>query len=195
MSDSTNCARCGVSILSTTAARNGGLCVPCSNGTREHIEESKRRAIEERELERTDPIQIYWRALEARVDAADSGLPDLSDAERQYYAVNCLEDEVYNGGFDQFFFNSSGALYEHAERGLEAIGALHSLALLRTAKDILFRAKPVPTDTAKRRTHLRLKAVQGRIGRLEPLDDQFWKDPDVLGPRLRQFATEHKLIA
>jgi hypothetical protein len=49
-------------------------------------------------------------ALEQALDqkAAEAGEQDLSDEERVVLAVEALEREVNNGGFAQFFSNSSG---------------------------------------------------------------------------------------
>jgi len=35
------CTKCGVMILTTTAEKTGGLCMPCKNGIRESLEESR----------------------------------------------------------------------------------------------------------------------------------------------------------
>jgi len=43
------CSKCGVMILATTAEKTGGLCIPCKNGTRESLEESRLRNISRRE--------------------------------------------------------------------------------------------------------------------------------------------------
>ena len=43
------CSKCGVMILTTTAEKTGGLCMPCKNGTRESLEESRLWNINRRE--------------------------------------------------------------------------------------------------------------------------------------------------
>jgi hypothetical protein len=53
--------------------------------------------------------------------------------------------------FHQYFFNSSGSYYNHAENGLIAVDAMHTLELLREAKDILFPTMSAPVDTEMRR--------------------------------------------
>ena len=36
------CTQCGALILTNTAERTGGLCMPCQRGTRAEIDEAKR---------------------------------------------------------------------------------------------------------------------------------------------------------
>src|SRR5690606_14789899 len=120
------CSKCGVMVLVRTAMRNDGKCAPCSNGTRESMEASRRWNREERERSKTDPSHIYWRALVDRVHKVEPGFEGLSEAEKKYFAVCCLSGEVYNGGFHQFFFNSAGAYYKYVLSGLEEMGASES---------------------------------------------------------------------
>ena len=85
--------------------------MPCKTGTRETIEAGKRRILEERESELTDPLRRLWHDLVQRVHDTTDGFAALSETEKQYFAVSLLDGEIYNGGFDQFFFNHSGAYY------------------------------------------------------------------------------------
>ncbi|WP_379655220.1 DUF4375 domain-containing protein [Pseudoxanthomonas sp. UC19_8] len=186
------CNACGAPILETTAARNGGVCLPCKSGRRASIEASKASHQRERELDATDPSRIYWRSLIARIYGDDGGIERLSDVEKQYWAVGCLADEVYNGGFDQFFFNSSGEHYEWAVVGLESMGATHSLELLKKAKQILFGFGSVPVDTWTRRQRVIQMRPDDR--RLDALDGRFCADPDRLSDRCQAFALHHGLF-
>jgi hypothetical protein len=106
-----------------------------------------------------------------------------------YFAVGLLEGEVYNGGFHQYFFNSSGSYYAVTVRGLMAIEAHQSLSLLREAKEHLFPKKSVPADTATRR-----RALPDESTKLDELDKIFWKDPDGLPSRMGAFARKHGLV-
>jgi len=198
MSEKVPCTQCGAQILATTAARTNGLCMPCKGGYRKSLEENKRRAIEEREADRTDPFRALWRSLVNRVYNLPGGFESLSEAEKLYFAVGVLEGEVYNGGFDQYFFNSSGADYLYAEKGLLAVGAAEALELLRQAKELLFPTTVVPVDTKTRRQILRDDLEGKRSGQLDPkldaLNRDFWTDPDKLEARMQAFAREHGLV-
>jgi len=50
---------------------------------------------------------------------------------RLLFAVDSYMAEVYNGGHDQFFFNSTGVVWKDALEGLEAIGSKEAYAIFR----------------------------------------------------------------
>src|SRR5688572_8834519 len=81
---------------------------------------------------------------------AEAGFQALSLSEKTYFAMTCLIGEVYNGGFEQFFSNSSGAMYGYALSGLLEIEAHEAAALLEEAKDVLFPSHRVPLDRQER---------------------------------------------
>ena len=168
--------------------------MPCKAGYRQSLEESKRRAVEEREALRSDPFRKLWVSLVARENGSPNGFDSLTEPERLYYSVGLLELEVYNGGFDQYFFNSSSSYYAHAEAGLALLGAAQALQLLRQAKEELFPAAAVPEDTKARRQALRVPRSPELDSKLSGLDRQYWADPDGLEPRLQAFAREHGLV-
>ena len=149
---------------------------------------------EQRERERTDPFRKLWLALVHRVHETPQGFSGLSEVEKQYFAVGLLDGEVYNGGFDQYFFNSSGCHYKHALLGLEEIGAKQSIAILQRAKQVVFGFDEVPEDTEKRRKLLQKLASDSRTKRLEELDAQYYRDPDGLSARIDAFARAHGLV-
>ena len=180
--------------MQETAERNDGLCMPCKSGTRAQIEASKIAAKRERELDATDPFRIYWHKLVDLVYKSPAGLNSLSEHELQYWAVGCLSGEVYNGGFDQYFHNSSGATYRAALHGLESMGATASLLLLQKAKQVVFGFRDVPEDTSARRTLLENVQSDSMQQRLDELDKQFWADPDKLAELSDAFAISHSLV-
>jgi hypothetical protein len=118
----------------------------------------------------------------------------LSNVEQQYWAVGCLSGEVYNGGFEQYFHNSSGATYPSAIDGLQAMGATTSLLLLQKAKQMIFGFAKVPEESYPRRTILAAAENFSLRNRLNELDEQFWADPDELAARSEAFAVSHRLI-
>lgn len=168
--------------------------MPCKSGTRAQMEASKVAAKRERELDATDPFRIYWRKLVDLVYKSPAGLNALSERELQYWAVGCLSGEVYNGGFDQYFHNSSGSTYAAALGGLDSMGASASLLLLQKAKQIVFGFNEVPEDTTARRTLLESARDESLQQRLDALDTQFWADPDKLAELSEAFAIRHGLV-
>lgn len=55
----------------------------------------------------------------------------------QLHAVHWYTSEAYNGGFDQFFFNSTGVVAKNALEGLKRIGANEHHDLLVSAMSLL----------------------------------------------------------
>src|SRR5262245_51321455 len=145
-----HCTTCGVTIQPITAARNNGQCVPCNNGTRADIDAALIRNREERERDKTDAARIYWRELVARVYKADDGFEHLSEPEKKYYAVSCLNGDTYNGGLEQFFSHAGASHYRYALAGLVEMGAYRSIELLTAAKHLLFGEAALPEDLQTR---------------------------------------------
>jgi hypothetical protein len=191
MSDKIPCTECGAMVLPSTADRTGGLCMPCKNGTRKSMDLAKERAARERELEKTCPFRALWRDLVEKVYNQEVGFNTLSDNEKLYYSVNVLSGEVYNGGFDQYFSNTSAEHYRIAERGLVQLGATSSIKLLRQAKEELFGSNQVPKSQSKRWALIR---KLNRPTDLDALDTEFYKDQDDLDKKLEAFALEAGLV-
>jgi hypothetical protein len=187
------CERCGVGIQPATATRTGGLCVPCATGTREAIEKGRERNRRQKEL-RESPHRRYWSALVDRVERSAGRFDALTSAEQLYDAGCVLDSEVYNGGFEQFFDNSSGRLYSSALACLTALGAHQCLALLLQAKELLFPGRDVPVDTAARRAVLRTSSSPELARALDALDASYHADPDELGAKRDAFAAENRLF-
>jgi hypothetical protein len=163
----------------------------CKQGIRKQIEASKQHHAESKEY---DPHRALWTSFLYRVSSAPKDRVGLSDDERHYFAVTLLEGEVFNGGFDQFFWNSAGDWYADAAAGLRTMGADESLGILIAAKTILFSGVAPPTSTESRRELLRKNDDEETSGRLQELDDRFCGHPDDLPKRLKLFASERGLI-
>lgn len=193
------CNECGALILPATAESTGGICMACKQGIRKSMDAS--RAYYE-SLKVYDPTRELWNSLVKR-SSLDASLANLSPHEQRYFAVLLLEGEVYNGGFDQFFSNSSGDYYYIAVDGLAELGALSSLKFAREAADAIFGKRGPPVDRAERLRIMNGKTRQlsevltryRQSSRLERLDEQFWEDPDQLADRLSAYAEQHGLIA
>ena len=183
------CNLCGESIHPDTAAKNGGLCMPCHGGYRERIEDGKRSRETEKAYKSSAEHQ-YWISLSSKVHGVHNGFNVLSPNEQTYFALGCLVGEVYNGGLHQFFFNSSGSMYGAALNGLYELEAHETAGLLSGAKELLFGSPPVPMDTGERR---RLMQARNAPAELEQLDSAFWKDTEKLGERCKKYAHEHQL--
>jgi len=179
------CVECGKPVSARLARRMKGLCLTCSNRETHHTIK--------------DPFYLFYNSLIERVHNSADGFDGLSDAERLYWSVALLRNEINNGGFHQYFFNSSGSYYEYAEKGLVRLGALQTLDLLRQAKEIVFTGVPVPVDTEIRRDLIPVVEPDSPTPewarKLDELDQRFYADADNLTPRLEAFAREHRLVS
>ena len=191
MPDKIQCKECEALVLPSTAERTGGLCMPCKKGTRKSMEQAKEKAMQDGELDKTCPFRAYWRNLVERVYDEGQGFNTLSEEEKLYYSVCVLTGEVYNGGFIQFFDNTSGARYSYAELGLVRIEAKESLKLLRAAKTSLFGKQGVPKGQAERWAIIRKHTDEPD---LDELDTEFYKDADELDKKLENFAIKSGLV-
>jgi hypothetical protein len=104
--------------------------------------------------------------------------------------VDALEREANNGGFDQFFANSSGDTAQETVKALETIGA-------RAAADIVRRAIatfPGGAPAADREERLDQLDAAGeeREGLWDALDQEFYSYPDDLAALMRRYVQAHR---
>ena len=191
MTQKVACKKCGVLIFPTTANKNDGLCIPCKKGYRDNIERSKVYHAKERELEKTSPFRALWRELVSKVYDEPGGFNKLTEEEKLYFAVGVLDGEVYNGGFIQYFDNSSGEYYRYAELGLIRIGANKTLRLLRQAKSPVFGEISVPKEQDKRWAYVRKKNIEEC---LNDLDTKYYEKQEDIGAILEKFALQTGLV-
>ena len=171
--------------------------MPCKRGYRKSIEDGKRFRAEQRRHEQSAERK-YWLALVDRVYRAADGFDQLYPVEKTYFAVSCLIGEVYNGGFEQFFSNSSGSLFGYALDGLIELNAAKSVALLVKAKDALFGDSLVPLDRRDRFSQMLTNsedddASSKASSLLDALDKEFCVDEDGLTGLCALYAVSHEL--
>jgi hypothetical protein len=117
----------------------------------------------------------------------DPPLAEATRGQRAAYALEALEGEVNNGGFEQFFWNT-GDLYDEALVGAKLVGAKEYAALLESAAAV-FPNGTVPEDLDEVQT-----LVDGFSDRdlaaLSRLDDRFY-ELDSATPLLASYLAEH----
>src|SRR5690606_38992919 len=94
------------------------------------------------------------------------------------FAAHWLQSEVRNGGFDQFFANSTGVLAPEAELGFKAIGMPNAAAVI--AEQMAWFGPVYPREREDRERKLekgsrllsRLFAARG--ARTPRGDEEFW---------------------
>lgn len=198
MAERVPCRECGAEILPTTAAATGGVCMACKKGFREDIESSKKFYEEQRKY---DPVRELWLSLVRRVSKTELGFEGLTKDEQLYFAVSCLNGEIYNGGFHQFFSSNAGELYAVVIDGLIEVEATQSLALLREAAELLFDGQVPPLDLNERWDAMKHYPEDPGapflpwMDELERLNEAFCEDSDQLSDRLLAFAKARGLMA
>src|SRR5215217_5286736 len=93
-------------------------------------------------------------------------LSHLSQPQRDFHYIQELEREVNNGGFYQYFFNSSGDTANEVVKALKAIGANRTAEIVQKALD-QFPDKEVPRYR---------NARQHILEQIEELADPVWED-------------------
>lgn len=98
--------------------------------------------------------------------------------------VESLEAEINNGGFDQFFFNSSGDKTADTIAALEAIGAKHTADIVRQAASKFPNGMP-STDRTLRQYQLEKISPDGEA--FETQDNAFYEYKDNLAALIKAF--------
>ena len=166
--------------------------MPCKQGNRESIDDAKVRYAEDKKYRDTSEHK-HWLWLVDQVHANEIGFSNLSHPNKLYFSANLVSGEVYNGGFEQYFFNSSGDYYNYAVEASQAIGATESLKLLLSASRTLFGEGLVPSDTSERRVFIGNLTNETIRDALNLLDCAFYKDPDNFSGLMTKFAKTHSL--
>lgn len=130
-------------------------------------------------------------------DVVDSrGWSALTIPEKHILAIKVLDSEVNNGGFAQYYFNSSGDHWKEALEGLVAIGAKKHHALMQTTVE-KFAVKPSSNRSQRNSQLSTLVSKQEDPFRQE--DDQWYSikdeflDPLVLKYNLANLEGREKL--
>jgi uncharacterized protein DUF4375 len=77
----------------------------------------------------SDPEQVVWDVIEPMYEELktpyedDDRLAQCALGQRALYALYWTHSEVVNGGFQQFFYNSTGSLWPEAASGATHVGA------------------------------------------------------------------------
>ena len=100
---------------------------------------------------------------------------NLNEFEKTFIYLDVLEDSVTNGGFIQFFFNSSGQFTHEVFQAYIAIKAENTVDIL-TKAIYLFPEIPVPKNLRIRQQILMEKDTN--IDLWDELDTQFYKYED-----------------
>ncbi|MBK9449520.1 MAG: DMP19 family protein [Bacteroidetes bacterium] len=113
----------------------------------------------------------------------------LTEQQKQFYYNQCLEREINNGGFTQYFFNSSGDFAHKTLQSLLTIGANKTADILQKAID-QFPSGNVPEDRTKRQEIL--EQIQETADLVwEELDQKFFTCEDDLNTLNIEFVRKN----
>ncbi len=114
----------------------------------------------------------------------------LSEAERIFYITQSLEMEVNNGGFSQFFFNSSGNFSNELVGAFTAIGASATADICRKA--IAAFGQEIPVDRSQRQDMLEQLESDAFDELLQECDDSFYAYEDDLNELNYNYVMKNK---
>jgi uncharacterized protein DUF4375 len=122
--------------------------------------------------------------------AGDDGFKQLNAHEQVVAAIWELEAEVNNGGFDQYFLNSSGDHAAEALTALEAVGAPKFAALLRQAMSPFPNGRPSPNRSERLKQKEALPENAGKLW--SDVDGQFYQYPDNLSQLVLDYCLKNR---
>ena len=111
----------------------------------------------------------------------------LTPAVRVAYCLHQLEAEVNNGGFHQFFSNSTGEYVAETIQALLDIGAIRTSDLLKRAVAIGFPAG-YPADASAYASAV--ADFDDVADALEPLDQEFFRYEDSLSDLVNEYLAK-----
>ena len=117
-------------------------------------------------------------------------LDRLTEPQKNFFFNQNLEREINNGGFNQYFYNSSGNYANETLTSLRAIGANKTADILRHAID-QFPSSTAPKDRQERQDVL--EKIEGRANEVwEQLDQKFFAYEDDLNELNLQYVRQHR---
>jgi hypothetical protein len=115
---------------------------------------------------------------------------ELTEPERTFVTIWTLEADVNNGGFDQYYLNSSGDHAHDAPRALRAVGA-ETMAQIVDDANAVFGPGGPPADRDARLAALEALGPEAEE-RWNELDDRFFEYPDDLTGCLNAYVQANR---
>ena len=110
----------------------------------------------------------------------------LNDYEKTFIYIDIFENHTTNGGFEEFFWNSSGQFSHEILAAYEAIGANKTAILIYNAfKE--FGEIPIPKDHAFRKKIL----TELNSNAWDTLDQAFYKSKEAIVPLVLRFVAKN----
>ncbi|MDA0243664.1 MAG: DMP19 family protein [Chloroflexi bacterium] len=130
-------------------------------------------------------------SLVLAVEQALRGKPEmeLSEPERVVLAVEAMEREVNNGGYNQFFGNSSGKFTGFLVRALELIGCPKVATISADAIAVLKLPEPFDADTVGLVAY---ELSDESIEQLDKCDSRYYANDESIEQRLFAYIEEYQ---
>lgn len=137
---------------------------------------------------RTDSLVLAFEQAISK-KAEQKGLQTLTDEERIVLAVEALEREVNNGGYDQFFLNSSRQFAPIVVGALQRIGCKKTASITQRAIKVLGLADLTSEGIEAAMTG----NDEQRVAKLSRCDDAYYKTAEPIADRLFAFIKTNKM--
>lgn len=131
------------------------------------------------------------RAYQREDDASKGGKP-MQEPALNVLVVRELDSEIGNGGFDQYFFNSSGSRAARAGLALQAIGALQHAEIARAAVALFGPEGP----SAQREQRFRQRENMGaaQVAEMGALEKAWYAAEANLSLLLHTYSAAHAQV-
>jgi len=118
-----------------------------------------------------DVLDLIWEHADFYSDESTflQSVEPATKGQLGIYAATWYISEVNNGGHHQFFYNSTGMVWQHALDGFTLLGAEKHKAILQQAIELFPNAQP---STDRQLRYEQLEAIDS--DKLDPLDDQLY---------------------
>ena len=117
--------------------------------------------------------------MAGRYDQEAAILATMPAGVRALYVVSGVEDEVNNGGFNQYYWNSTGKFADDAVAAFEYFSAHEHAELMQEANRI-HAAEQAAIAKFKAQGTLQAFSDSYKVSKLGPLDERFYKmDEDL----------------
>jgi hypothetical protein len=110
----------------------------------------------------------------------------LNDYEKTFIYIDIFENHTTNGGFEEFFWNSSGQFSHEILAAYEAVGATKTATLIYNAFTE-FGEIPIPKDNTFRKKIL----TELNSDAWETLDQAFYKSKEAIVPLVLKFVAKN----
>ena len=114
----------------------------------------------------------------------DVAFGDLSEIDRILFSIWALEGDVNNGGFHQYYYNTSGDTAYYAPSALRAIGATIMAGIVEQANSLFGPSGP-PVSRDQRQQELLVLRVSQETW--DDFDRQFYAYPEDISALLQHF--------